>query len=573
MSADKVENQTISIARWRYILVLCALGSLLAAVLVRLVMLHTIEQPFLFEEGEKRMVRSQIEPARRGNITDRFGNPLAVSTPVVDVGLHPSMLDISRLPELAALLQIPAPALHNKVKEALQRKRGFIYIDRQIEPSVAERIAALGIEGVQLEEGFRRYYPAAEITAHVVGIVDIDNHGQEGLELAFDQALSGKEGRRTVVKDRYGRVVKQVNVDAVAEQGQDLTLTIDLRLQYLAHRELMAAVKTHNARSGSAVILDAHTSEILAMVNQGAYNPNNRALFKPANMRNRAVADVIEPGSTMKPFTVAAALESGMFRPDTRIDTNPGYMRVRHKTITDHRNYGVLDLTGIITKSSNVGATKLAQSLGPEAIWKMFSDAGMGQASGLGFPGEGVGVLPYPEQLDDLRLATASYGYGIAASPLQLAQAYTSFTQQGCRSPAWLVQEAHREEPCVPVMSPKVARQVLDMMETVTSNIGTASRARVTGYRVGGKTGTAHRVGQQGYEESSYTAVFAGVAPITNPDLVMVVVIDDPQGKEYYGGEVAAPVFGRIMEQALRLRQVPPDNLGPNGFQIAGGPR
>lgn len=571
MNSQNEESSTYSIPRWRFIVVLVALGLLLGAILVRLIMLHTIDQPFLFEEGEKRVVRAQLETARRGMITDRFGNPLAVSTPVVDIGLHPSQVDLARIPEIARILGQPADPMVRTVREAAAKGRGFIYLDRQVEPDLAKAIADLGIDGIQMQEGYRRFYPAAEVASHVVGIVNIDGQGQEGLELAYDKYLTGKDGKRTVVKDRYGHIVKQVSVDSVAEPGRDITLTIDLRLQYLAYRELMAAVQTHQARSGSAVILDARTSEILAMVNQGAYNPNNRANFVVANMRNRAVADVIEPGSTVKPFTVAAALESGMFQPTTLVDTNPGWVRVRNKTIRDHRNYGVLDLTGIITKSSNVGSRFLAKTIGPQALWKMFSDAGMGQPSGLGFPGESVGVLPFPEQLDELRLATASYGYSIAMSPLQLAQAYTSFTQQGCRKPAYLVAEARREEPCHPVMSEKVARQVLDMMETVTSNVGTASRARVMGYRVGGKTGTAHRVGDHGYEESSYTAVFAGVAPITNPDLVMVVVIDDPQGKEYYGGEVSAPVFGRIMEQALRLRQVPPDNVGKNGLQIAGG--
>jgi cell division protein FtsI (penicillin-binding protein 3) len=573
MKTELDESGLYGIARWRFVAVLIALGLLLLAILIRLVMLHTVDQPFLFEEGEKRMVRTQVETARRGMITDRFGNPLAVSTPVVDIGLHPAQLDIARLPEIARILGRQPDSIVKTVRDAAARGRSFIYLDRQVEPDIAQAIADLGIDGVQMQEGFRRFYPAAEVASHVVGIVDIDNHGQEGLELAFDEYLSGKDGKRTVVKDRYGHVVKQVNVDAVAESGHDITLTLDLRLQYLAYRELMSAVQTHQASSGSVVILDARTSEILAMVNQGAYNPNNRSSFKASNMRNRAVADVIEPGSTVKPFTVAAALASGMFEPDTKVDTSPGYIRVRSKTIRDHRNYGVLDLTGIITKSSNVGATLISRAIGAKALWTMFSAAGMGQASGLGFPGESVGVLPYPEQLDELRLATASYGYSIAMSPLQLAQSYTSFTQQGCRKSAFLVMEARREEPCQQVMSAQIAREVLDMMETVTSNIGTASRARVTGYRVGGKTGTAHKVGQQGYEDSAYTAVFAGVAPITNPDLVMVVVIDDPQGKEYYGGEVAAPVFGRIMEQALRLRQVPPDNVGKNGLQIAGGPR
>ena len=308
------------------------------------------------------------------------------------------------------------------------------------------------------------------MTAHLVGLVDIDHNGQEGIELAYDRYLQGQEGKRTIVQDRKGNIVKQVGVSSIAKPGKDIALTIDLRLQYLTYRELKAAVEQHSAFSGSAVLLDAHTGEVLAMASQPSYNPNNRALLKAGNMRNRAVADVIEPGSTMKPFTVAAALDSGRFTPQTVLDTNPGHMRVKHKTIRDHRNYGELDLTGVITKSSNVGVTLLSADLGPDAMWQFFTKAGIGQPSGLGFPGETVGQLPYPDQLDSLRLATASYGYGIATSPLQLAQAYTSFTQNGCRLAVSVVMDAYSPEQCQPVMSPKVAKQVLAMLETVTSS-------------------------------------------------------------------------------------------------------
>lgn len=557
--------------RWRYLLVVGSLAAVLAVILVRLVMLHTVEQPFLYEQGEKRVVRSYLEPARRGAITDRNGRPLAVSTSVVEVGLHPKKVDIKQLPDMARLLKTDAAGLIRKVKSAAESGKGFIYIDRLVEPHVADQLADLKMAGVQLSNRFQRYYPAGEVAAHLVGMVDIDHQGQEGLELAFDEYLQGRAGKRTVVQDKSGRVVKQVRLDKAAEAGQDLRLTIDLRLQYVAYRELLAAVTEHKARSGSAVLLDAKTSEVLALVNQPSYNPNNRSNLKPAHMRNRALADVIEPGSTIKPFTVAAALESGRYQASTQLDTSPGHIKVRNKTIRDHRNYGVLDLTGVITKSSNVGVTMLSRELGREAIWSFFHAAGIGEASGLGFPGESVGVMPYPEQMDDIRLATISYGYGMAVSPLQLAQAYTSFTQGGCRHPAVLV-IGQRAGTCETVMSEQVASQLLAMLETVTSNVGTGRRARVEGYRVGGKTGTAHKVGAQGYEDSAYTAVFAGVAPIAAPELVLVVVVDEPQGREYYGGEVAAPVFSRIMEQALRMRQAPPDDLARMKVQVAGGP-
>lgn len=569
---QQITEEVAGIARWRFALVMAVFGCLLAAVLVRLVMLHTIDQPFLFEQGEKRTVRQEVQPAMRGMITDRFGKPLAVSAPVVNLWINPQQVNIQQLPLAAKELGLPAAQLVKKMERAASEGRSFVYLKRQAEPELARRVLDHRIAGIYGEDDFRRFYPAAEVTAHTVGIVNIDGKGQEGLELAFDEYLQGQEGSRQVVKDLYGNVIKQLQVNAVATPGQTLALTLDLRLQYLAYRELKAAVAQHHAQSGSAVLLDARTGDVLALVGQPSYNPNNRAGLRAEHMRNRAVADVIEPGSTMKPFTVAAALQSGRFSPSTEINTSPGYVRVKNKTIRDHRDYGVLDITGVITKSSNVGVTYLSRELGADNMWDFLSKAGIGQASVLGFPGEAVGSLPYPEQLDALRLATVSYGYGLSVSPLQLAHAYTAFTQKGCIRPVRLIKANSSDENCQRVMSEKVARQVLNMLETVTGKGGTGTRARVDGYRVGGKTGTAHKVGRQGYEDSEYTAVFAGVAPISDPELVLVVVVDAPQGKEYYGGEVAAPVFSRIMEQALRLRQVAPDDGKVPTLQMAGGP-
>ncbi|KZZ43145.1 MAG: penicillin-binding protein 2 [Saccharospirillaceae bacterium] len=559
---EQQESTTRGIARWRFALVMAVFAALLLAILARLVMLHTVDQPFLFEQGEKRTVRSEVQPASRGKILDRHGRPLAISTPVITLWLNPQQVNLQQLPLLAKPLGLKKKSLLEKVERAATQGRSFIYLKRQVEPELAQRVLKMGINGVYGDDDFRRYYPAAEVTAHTLGIVNIDGKGQEGLELAFDDYLKGTEGSRQVVKDLYGNVIKQLNVDEVSQPGSDLNLTIDLRLQYLAYRELKAAVSSHKAKSGSAVLLDARNGEVLALVNQPSYNPNNRAKLKAEFMRNRALADLIEPGSTMKPFTVAAALDSGRYSPTTKVNTAPGFMRVKHKTIRDHRNYGELDVTGIITKSSNVGVTKLAHNLGADHIWRFFHDTGMGTATALGFPGEAVGRLPYPEQMDDLRLATMSYGYGLSVTPLQLAQAYTSLSQQGCRQAVRLLMQKNIENSpeCQRVMKARTAKQVLNMLETVTSAKGTGRRARVEGYRVGGKTGTAHKVGSEGYEDSEYTAIFAGVAPISNPELVLVVVVDEPQGQEYYGGEVAAPVFSRIMEQSLRLRQVAPDN-------------
>jgi len=567
------EQPQMGMQRWRFALVLAGFLLLGGVVMVRLVMLHTVDQPFLFEQGEKRTVRSETQPATRGVITDRFGEPLAVSTPVSTLWVNPQQVDAAQLVSIGNALNINGQRLKNRVEKAARQGKSFYYIKRQVEPELAERILQKRIAGLYADDDFRRYYPAAEVTAHTLGLVNIDGHGQEGLELAFDDYLNGEPGARKVVKDLMGNVIKQLGVTAVPEAGENLALTLDLRLQYLAYRELKAVVSSHKARAGSAVILDAHSGEILALVGQPSYNPNNRSKLNPQNMRNRAIADVIEPGSTLKPFTVAAALESGRYAPSTVVNTAPGYLRIKHKTIRDHRNYGELDLTGIITKSSNVGVTRLAHNLGAENLWSFLSKAGFGRPGTLGFPGEAVGQMPYPEQLDDLRLATVSFGYGLSVSPLQLAETYTSLVD-GCRQPVSLLMTQVAQQPCEPVMSERTARQVLDMLETVVGPTGTGKRAAVDGYRVGGKTGTAHKVGRAGYEDSEYTAVFAGIAPISDPDLILVVVVDEPQGQEYYGGEVAAPVFSRIMEQALRLRQVVPDAPGKDQqLQVAGGAR
>lgn len=568
----KQEPQPQGITRWRFRLVLGVFALLLLAVLVRLVMLHTVEQPFLFEQGEKRTVRTEVQPAMRGMITDRFGKPLAVSTPVVNLWLNPQQVNVQQLPVIAADLGMNVRELVRRTERAAASGRSFLYLRRQVEPALAQQVLDRRVAGVYGEDDFRRFYPAAEVTAHTLGIVNIDGRGQEGLELAYDAYLQGKPGSRQVVKDLYGNVIKQLQVREVAQPGGDLQLTIDLRLQYLAYRELKAAVNQHKASSGSAVLLDARSGDVLALVSQPSYNPNNRSALRPEHMRNRAVADLIEPGSTIKPFTVAAALMSGRYSPGTEVNTAPGFMRIRNKTIRDHRNYGVLDITGVITKSSNIGVVKLAHQMGAESLWQFFTKAGIGQTSVLGFPGEAISQMPYPEQMDNLRLATVSYGYGLAMSPLQLAYAYTNFTQGACHKPLRLVMEQGVAMPCQPVMSEKVARQMLNMLETVISKAGTGSRAAVPGYRAGGKTGTAHKVGGQGYKDDVYTAVFSGIAPVSDPDLVLVVVIDEPKGREYYGGEVAAPVFSRIMEQALRLRQVAPDDGSVKSLQMAGGP-
>ena len=573
MNAERVKPEQIEkVKAWRLRAVFVVFACLFFALVFRLFFLHTIDQPFLFEQGEKRTVRVESQPALRGSITDRYGRPLAVSTPVVNLWVNPQQLDLAQIPVIAKALGEDRQSLHQRLAAAQSQGRSYMYLKRQVRPHDAEALLKLRISGISGELSYRRYYPAAEVAAHVLGVVDIDGKGQEGLELAYDEYLQGTSGKRQVVKDLYGNVIKQLQVKSVSTPGEDLVLTLDLRLQYIAYRELKAVVTEHQATSGSAVLLDAKKGEILALVSQPSFNPNNRAQLKPEQMRNRAIADLIEPGSTIKPFVVAAALTGGDYQPNTVINTAPGVMRVKGKTIRDYRNLGELDITSIITKSSNVGVAKLAMDMGAERVWQFYTQAGIGQtSSALGFPGEAVGQMPYPEQLDDLRLATVAYGYGLAMSPLGLAHSYTSFTQQGCMQPLSLIQAKTSISSCQQVMPPHVAKQVLSMLETVVSDVGTGRRARVANYSAGGKTGTAHRIGQAGYDKNSYTAAFAGVAPANDPDLVLVVVVDDPKGREYYGGEVAAPVFARIMEQALRLRQVIPDSAEMLPMRMAGG--
>tara|TARA_R110001583_G_scaffold154899_5_gene306590 strand:- start:776 stop:2512 length:1737 start_codon:yes stop_codon:yes gene_type:complete len=541
---------------WRFALVLSVFLCLLIVVAGRMGYLHLVQQSFLAAQGEQRMVRDESIPAVRGDITDRNGEPLAVSSPVKSLWLNPKLFDVANAPKLAASLGISANKLTRRLKR--NRQQGFMYIQRHLPPEKADKVLALKLRGVFSETEYRRFYPASEVTAHVVGMTNIDGKGQEGLELAYDDWLQGTSGQQRVVKDLLGNVIKQLNVSAVAEPGNELKLTLDLRLQYLAYRELKAVVQVHKASWGSAVLLDARNGDILALVNRPSYNPNNRATLNAKDMRNRALTDVVEPGSIMKAFTVAAALSNGKYTADSVIDTSPGYMRIKYKTIRDHRNYGPMSLTKVITKSSNIGVAKLAHEMGAEKLWSMLHDAKLGQATALGFPGEAVGKLPYPQKLDKLGLATLSFGYGLSATPLQLAQAYTAFANKGCVQEARLI-ATNEQVPCDQIMPASVAKDMSEMLETVIQRGGTGTRAKVEGYRVGGKTGTSHKVGKGGYQDSEYTAVFAGIAPISDPRFVLVVVIDRPQGQEYYGGEVAAPVFARIMEEALRTLQIAPD--------------
>jgi len=565
---DELQVQEHAARSWRLWVVAVLLVLVAGAILFKMVSLYTSEQAFLQQQGDARSLRTRLTPAHRGLITDRHGEPLAVSAPVATIWADPKEIDIQsqELVRMARLLDLNPQALLGELKSSAERR--FMYIKRQVTPELAERVSELRISGIHVDQSFKRFYPAAEVTTHLVGFTNVDGEGQEGLELAFNEVLRGEPGRSLVLQDRKGRTVKHLQNLQQAMPGENLALSIDLRLQYLAYKELKDAVQTHKADSGSAVILDARTGEVLAMVNQPSYNPNDRSSLDTGALRNRAMTDTFEPGSTMKPITVAAALMSGDYKVDDIIDTSPGFIRVRGASIRDHRNYGNLDMTGIITKSSNVGVTKLALAMEHDSVRNLMANMGLGRQTTTGFPGERSGVLPYLSERQEVERATLSYGYGLSSTPLQLAQSYIPFANGGRLLPVSLYKQS--ESPIGERVMPKdVADAVLHMMETVIGPKGTARKAAVTGYRVGGKTGTAHKAIAGGYDDDAYISVFAGIAPISDPRIVMVVMVDNPKGQEYYGGEVAAPVFARVMSGVLRLMNVSPDNWPQTEAQVA----
>lgn len=549
---------------WRFRVVLALLALMVGAITWRIVDLQVIDREFLQDQGDARSVRHVPIPAHRGLITDRNGEPLAVSTPVITLWINPKELAAvqPRWAELAVAVGQNPAELTARLRE--NKDREFMYLVRGLIPEQGQQVLDLKIPGVYGIEEFRRFYPAGEVAAHVVGFTDVDDHGREGVELAFDQWLSGVPGKRQVLKDRRGRMIKDVQVTQNAKPGKALALSIDLRLQYLAHRELRNALLEFGAKAGSLVMVDVKTGEVLAMVNQPTYNPNNRRNLQPAAMRNRAMIDVFEPGSTVKPFTVAMGLHSGKYKPDTVMDTRPGYYQVGRKTVRDVHNYGVLDITGVIKKSSNVGVAKIALDVGGDQLYNTLQQVGLGQDTGLGFPGERAGNLPNFRVWKPIETAVMSYGYGLSVTAVQLAHAYTVLGNNGISVPLSMSRVDQLPQG-TQVLDGLVSKQVLQMMRTVVDEDGgTGSKARIPGYQVGGKTGTVHKtLPGGGYAEKQYRSVFAGLAPISNPRIACVVVIDEPRpvfGK-YYGGFVAAPVFGKVVASALRLMNVTPDNL------------
>ena len=525
----------------------------------RAVDLQHTDKDFLIGQGDARHLRVEAIPAHRGKILDRNGEPLAISTPVDSVWANPRELaaELRRWPKLASLLGLDLGLLKRLL--AQRGGREFAYLKRHVAPGLASKVEQAGIPGVYLQREYRRYYPLGEVAAHVVGFTNVDDIGQEGMELTFDERLHGVGGTHRVLRDRLGRIVEEVESIRPPKAGRDLVLSLDRRIQYLAYRALLGAVKRHRARGGSVVVLEARTGEVLAMVNQPAYNPNNRADRASSRYRNRAVTDVFEPGSTIKPFTIAAALESGRFKVASKVDTSPGRLKIGKYTVRDPRNYGVIDLATVVRKSSNVGATRVALALEPRELWQTLTRVGFGSGTGSGFPGEAEGVLKHYFDWGNIHRATLSFGYGLSVSALQLAQAYAVLANDG-RFVRISFERVDQPVEGVPVMGRATAQSMREILESVVSPEGTAQRARVDGYRVGGKTGTVRKSITGGYAEDRYRAVFAGMAPITRPRLVVVVVVDEPGGEEYYGGQVAAPVYAEIMARTMRVLGVPPDD-------------
>jgi cell division protein FtsI (penicillin-binding protein 3) len=550
-------DRTAGSFRWRVWLILALLVTAGAGLLAQAAHLQLYRHDFYASEGNERFSRVATITAHRGMITDRNGEPLAISTPVDSVWVNPQELAAvsDQLPRLAQTLQLDPHELAQRI--ASNEDRQFLYLVRQLPPAEAQKVRNLGIPGVYLKREYRRYYPSGEVTSQVLGFTNVDDAGQEGLELAFDHWLAGTDGAKRVIQDGYQRVVQDVDSIREASPGRDLTLSIDLRIQYLAYRELKAAVRDQRAKGGTMVVLDVRTGEVLAMVNQPGFNPNDRNQADPADYRNRAATDILEAGSTIKPFFVAAGIESGRYDDHSIIDTSPGEIKVGTKIFPDDHNLGRIDLATILAKSSNVGMAHLALSLSPEQIWTTLSKLGLGQVTASGFPGESAGLFSNYSHWRPIGIATMSHGYGLSVTPLQLAQGYATIGALGLRRPMSFLPVASAPAGDR-VLSERTGRLLVHMLESVVAAEGTGTKAAIYGYRVSGKTGTAFKAAEGGYSNNAM-AVFAGVAPASDPRLAAVVVLDTPSAGQHLGGEVAAPVFSSVVGPALRLLGVAPD--------------
>ena len=556
---------------WRIIFVTAVLAGLFGMLILRLVQLQVgasqYGADFLQRQGDLRAVRSAEIPAYRGLITDRRGAPLAVSTPVVTLWANPQELRGSgRERELAELLNLSVSEFTSRLDR--YRKKQFMYLARHQTPQTARAVLTAAVPGVYGQREYKRFYPAGEVVSQLVGTTNIDGAGAAGVELVFDDQLQGRPGKKRFIKDLHGEAIRDIGVVAEAADGKDIRLSIDLRLQHVQHRELLRAMAETGASAASAVTLDAMTGEILAMTNLPSFNPNRRGQLDLSAMRNRVVTDVFEPGSTVKPLTLVAALESGEFEIDTVIDTSPGRIKVGNKVLPDPRNYGEISVSRVIEKSSQVGVTKMAQAIGHEHIIDVFQRFGLGQLTGAEFPGERAGRLPDHDFWSAIDRVTPAFGYGLLVTPLQLAHAYAVFANEGRMVPLTLLAQASQGDGNSAdggrqIISPVVAEKVVTVLHRVTGPEGTAQRATVAGFDVGGKTGTVHKVGREGYLDDRYVALFAGVAPVESPRYVTVVVIDEPEGDIYGGGAAAAPVYSRITQAVLRIQNVVPNSAEP----------
>ena len=553
--------------RW-FMMGVFALASV--AIMVSAVGRQVFETDFLQKEGKRRHLSVVEMPAYRGLIKDRRGEILAISTPVDSVWVNPRAMspDSRALAPLAKVLDMKVDALRDLL--ARYSHRGFVYVKRRVTPDVADKVLALskeqGVNGFGLQREYRRYYPAGEVFGHVIGFTNIDDKGQEGLELVYNDVLEGVAGKKYVIRDGKRRVVNDIEQIAPPQSGKELVLSLDARMQYMAYRALKAAKKKHKAKAASAVVLDVVSGEILAMVNQPGFNPNGSRSNRNGRLRNRVMTDAFEPGSAMKPFIVAAGLEADAISLNSKIDTSPGYFSIGRDIVRDHHNNGVIDLETLLRKSSNVGASKIALDLEPEELFEFVSSLGFGQVSALGFPGEAAGQLSDFSQWARIDQATLSFGYGLSVNTLQLAQSYAILANGGVYTPATLFKTSE-PLPGKRVMSEKTANAVLKMLGSVVSAEGTAPKAAVEGYQAAGKTGTVKKYSAEGYADDRYRAVFAGAAPLENPRLVMAIVVDEPSAGEFYGGDVAAPVFADVMSGGLRLLNVVPDAV--EGTQLA----
>lgn len=562
--AESKKNNQIQTYRINFIYLIFA--AVVCALIWRVLDLQVFNKEFLKGQGNARVLRELEVTAHRGMITDRHGYPLAISTPVSSIWVNPKeFVDGSnKIHQLAKLLKLNTQYIKNKIRQRANKE--FVYIKRRINPDLAQRIMNLSIKGVHVLREYRRYYPDGEVFGHVLGFTDVDDNGQEGMELAYNEWLSGESGSKRVVKDRLGRIIAIEEQIKAPQPGKNLSLSLDRRVQYLAYKTLKNTVQKHKAKSGSIVVLDIESGEIIAMANQPGFNPNRLQDRKSRLYRNRAITDLFEPGSTMKPISIAAALNSGRYSPGTQIETGDGWFMIDGKTIKDTHAYGTIDVATVIQKSSNVGTSKIALNLPKPMLWDTYYSFGFGSDTGSGFPGESAGRLERPRRVSKIEQAALSFGYGMSVTNLQLANAYSMIARRGEKIPVSFLMQSSKPENATTaqrtVLSSRSLKQVSKMMEGVVKKGGTAPQAAVTGYKVAGKTGTVKKASSSGgYTKKKYSAVFAGYAPASKPKLAIVVMIDEPNNGDYYGGLVAAPGFASVMSGALRLFNIDPDDI------------